>query len=34
MIRSTVLALLLALTQDARPGWQTRLESASKTAAS
>jgi dienelactone hydrolase len=33
MIRSTLLALLLLLAQDPKPGWQTRLESASKTAA-
>jgi dienelactone hydrolase len=33
MIRMTVLALLLALAQDPKPGWQTRLEAASKTPA-
>jgi hypothetical protein len=33
MIRSALIALLLATAQDAQPGWQARLEAASKTPA-
>src|SRR5262245_28781822 len=33
MIRSTILALVLLLAQDSKPGWQTRLDAASKTPA-
>jgi len=33
MLRSIILALLLTLAQDPKPGWQARLETASKTAA-
>jgi hypothetical protein len=33
MIRTTVLALLVLVAQDPKPGWQTRLEAAAKTPA-